>query len=99
MVAEMILVVSTEQALPAAGEVAGNNIEALGLLLYTAYVYPLEIAAMILLVAIIAAILLTHRRRVGTKLQNPAAQVKVRSSDRLRIIRDPAPTAAEKTES
>ena len=68
---------------PAAG---GSNTRALGALVYTEYVYPFEIAAVILLVAIIAAIALTHRKRRETKYQNPAEQVKARPGDRLRIL-------------
>ena len=71
---------------PAAPGPGYSNTRALGLQVYTDYAYPFEIAAMILLVAIIAAIALTHRRRRGTKYQNPAAQVRVRSADRLRIL-------------
>ncbi len=56
------------------------------------YVYPFEIAAAILLVAIVAAIALTLRRRPETKYQNPAEQVGVRRDDRVRIVR----MAAEK---
>ena len=72
---------------PAAG---GSNTRALGALVYTEYVYPFEIAAVILLVAIIAAIALTHRKRRETKYQNPAEQVKVRPRDRLRILNLPS---------
>ena len=64
----------------------GSNTKALGGLVYTTYVYPFEIAAVILLVAIIAAIALTHRKRRESKYQNPADQVKVRPRDRLRIL-------------
>lgn len=71
---------------PAAPGPGYSNTKALGLQVYTDYAYPFEIAAMILLVAIIAAIALTHRRRRGTKYQNPADQVRVRSADRLRIL-------------
>jgi len=71
----------------AAGLAAGgSNTKALGALVYTEYVYPFEIAAVILLVAIIAAIALTHRKRRETKYQNPAEQVKARPGDRLRIL-------------
>ena len=70
-------------AAPAAGR---GNTRALGALVYTEYVYPFEIAAVILLVAIIAAIALTHRKRRETKYQNPAEQVKARPGDRLRIL-------------
>ncbi|MGB9332891.1 MAG: NADH-quinone oxidoreductase subunit J [Steroidobacteraceae bacterium] len=64
-----------------------SNTLALGRLLYTRYAYPLELAAMLLLVAIVAAIALTLRRRPGLKQQNAAAQVAVRAQDRLRIIK------------
>ena len=68
-----------------------NTLE-LGRLLYTSYAYPLELAAMLLLVAIIAAIALTLRHRPGYKQQNISAQVAVRSTDRLRIVKmDPEP--------
>jgi NADH-quinone oxidoreductase subunit J len=68
---------------PAAGY---SNTKALGVQIYTDYAYPFEIAGMILLVAIIAAIALTHRQRRATKHQNPAEQVRVRRNDRLRIL-------------
>ena len=64
-----------------------SNTRELGGLLYTTYVYPFEIAAAILLVAIIAAISLTMRRREGTKSQNPAQQVRVKAADRVRLVR------------
>ncbi len=67
--------------------VEGSNTEALGRLLYTQYVYPFEIAAVILLVAIVAAIALTHRRRQGLKTQDPGKQTQVKKSDRLRVIK------------
>jgi NADH-quinone oxidoreductase subunit J len=67
-----------------------SNTAALGSLVYTEYVYPFEIAAVILLVAIIAAIALTHRRRRETKYQDPASQVKVHPRDRLRVLNIPA---------
>ncbi|CAK0751481.1 NADH-quinone oxidoreductase subunit J [Gammaproteobacteria bacterium] len=64
-----------------------SNTAELGALIYTDYVYPFEIAAVILLVAIIAAIALTLRRRPGTKHQDPAQQVSVRRSDRVRLVK------------
>jgi len=67
-----------------------SNTRTLGLQIYTDYAYPLEIAAVILLVAIIAAIALTHRERRESKYQNPSEQVKVRASDRLRVLQMPA---------
>ena len=64
----------------------GSNTRALGRLIYVDYVYAFEIAAVILLVAIIAAIALTHRTRKETKHQDPGRQVKVRAKDRIRLI-------------
>jgi len=63
-----------------------SNTRALGELLYSEYLYPFELAAAILLVAIIAAIVLTMRRRPGLKAQNVADQVSVRAADRIRIV-------------
>jgi NADH-quinone oxidoreductase subunit J len=54
--------------------------------LYTQYTYPFEIAAVILLVAIVAAVALTLRKRKDTKYFSPEAAVKVKSADRLRIV-------------
>ena len=67
-----------------------SNTKELGELLYTVYVYPFEIAAAILLVAIVAAIALTMRRRAGVKTQDPSRQVAVRREDRIRIVQVPA---------
>jgi NADH-quinone oxidoreductase subunit J len=64
-----------------------SNTAALGELLYTQYLYPFEIAAVILLVAIVAAITLTMRRRAGQKLQDIRKQVAVRARDRIRIVK------------
>jgi NADH-quinone oxidoreductase subunit J len=69
---------------------AGSNTQALGRLIYVDYVYPFEIAAVVLLVAIVAAIALTHRDRKESKYQDPARQVKVRREDRVRLVRMPA---------
>ena len=63
-----------------------SNTEEIGAVLYTDYYYPFEIAAVILLVAIIAAIALTMRQRPETRYQTPSQQVQVRKSDRLRIV-------------
>ena len=63
-----------------------SNTYELGRVLYTDYVFPFEIASVILLVAIIAAITLTMRRRPGTKTQNHAEQVAVRRADRVRLV-------------
>ena len=65
-----------------------SNTEQLGGVLYTVYMYPFEVAAVILLVAIIAAIGLTMRKRPDTKYQNPSQQVRVRKgSDRVRLVK------------
>lgn len=71
-----------------------SNTKSLGRLIYTQYVYPFEVAAVILLVAIVAAIALTLRRRRDSKYQDPAKQVAVRKKDRIRIVSVPA---ADKT--
>ncbi|MDQ3197488.1 MAG: NADH-quinone oxidoreductase subunit J [Burkholderiales bacterium] len=92
LVAEMIVVVgggyfSTAQMPPPAEHAAGHsNIKELGRLIYTQYVYAFEIAAVILLVAIIAAIALTLRSRKNTRYQDPGEQVGVRREDRVRMI-------------
>jgi NADH-quinone oxidoreductase subunit J len=96
---EMALVLIGNRPVGAAAGTApvpagGSNTRALGRLLYTDYVYPFEIAAVVLLVAIIAAIALTHRRRRETKHQDPTLQVRVRPADRLRIV----PMKSEKKE-
>jgi len=89
---EMALVVVGSKV---AGDIAppmpeGSNTKALGRLIYVDYVYPFEIAAVVLLVAIIAAIALTHRKRRESKYQDPARQVKVRRQDRIRLLDLPA---------
>ena len=69
---------------------ADSNATELGTALYTKYVYPFELAAVLLLVAIIAAIVLTMRHRKGLKVQDIGAQVATRSEDRLRVLKMPA---------
>lgn len=64
-----------------------SNIRELGLLLYTRYLYPFELASMVLLVAIVAAIALTMRKRKDTKFVNPGDQIAVRRNDRVRIVK------------
>ncbi len=68
-----------------------SNITELGLALYTDYLYPFEIAGVILLVAIIAAIALTFRGPQNRRSQNIAVQVATRKDDRLRVIKDVGP--------
>ena len=91
---QMALVLWSRALNPAgapAGAPAGySNTKTLGRLIYTEYVYPFEIAAVILLVAIVAAIALTLRRRKGTKYQNPAQQIRVRKEQRVRLVSMPA---------
>lgn len=64
-----------------------SNTKALGAVLYTEHVYAFEIAAVILLLAIVAAITLTLRQRPGLKVQNIAQQVAVRAKDRVRLVK------------
>lgn len=74
-----------------------SNTKELGKLLYSQYVYPVQVAAVILLVAMIAAIALTLRERKDSKAIDPSEQVRVRASDRLQIVKldptRPAPAA------
>jgi len=74
------------ELLAAAPLVEGSNTRALGEWLFTRYIYPFEIAGFILLVAIVAAIMLTHRRRPGTRHQNPSQQVQIRREERVRMV-------------
>ena len=88
----LLLVNATRGSAAAPAPVAAteSNTRALGRLIYVDYVYPFEIAAVVLLVAIVAAIALTHRRRRATRYQDPAEQVKVKSRDRVRIVEMPS---------
>jgi NADH-quinone oxidoreductase subunit J len=86
--AELIAVVWTgfPSVSASAPAVQGSNTRALGKLLYTEYLYPIEIAAVILLVAMIAAIALTLRHRKDSKAINPGDQVHVKARDRLVVV-------------
>jgi NADH-quinone oxidoreductase subunit J len=64
-----------------------SNTKELGSVLYTEFVYPFELAAILLLVAIIAAIALTMRRRTGLRSQNVSRQVSVDRKDRVRLVK------------
>lgn len=92
MAAELILVVGPanfgleQYAAPVRHGADYSNTGELGGVLYTVYMYPFEIAAVILLVAIIAAIGLTMRKRSDTKYLDPAAQVVVKRDDRVRMV-------------
>lgn len=92
IVAEMVLVLGSSQfglevmAAPVRHTADYSNITVLALQLYTDYVYPFELAAVLLLIAIIAAITLVHRNEVNRKTQNIAEQVKVQAKDRVRLV-------------
>ena len=75
---------------PADAGAAYSNTKELGRILYTNYVYPFELAAVILLVAIVAAIALTLRGRKDSKHQDPARQVAVKRADRVRLVSMPS---------
>jgi NADH-quinone oxidoreductase subunit J len=93
MVAEMVVVLASRYlgvAAPAEPAAGYSNTKALGRILYTDYAFAFEIAAVVLLVAIISAISLTLRRRKDTRTQDPAEQVKVRRRDRVRLVSMPA---------
>jgi len=94
MVGEMIWVLGSRQTEETVGAVhhAANysNVKELGRLIYTDYVYPFELAAVLLLVAIVAAIALTLRRRKDSKSQNVSQQVAVKKADRIRIVQVPS---------
>jgi NADH-quinone oxidoreductase subunit J len=77
-------------AIPARHGADYSNTRELGNVLYTDYVYPFEIASVILLVAIIAAIALTMRRRPDTRSQDPVEQVAVKRDDRVRLVKMPS---------
>ncbi|MDR3392057.1 MAG: NADH-quinone oxidoreductase subunit J [Sulfuriferula sp.] len=92
LVVEMTVVLGSRSfglnIIPAPTPHAANysNTKELGRLLYTDYVYPFELAAVVLLVAIVAAIALTMRRRKNSKYQDPAQQVKIKRADRVRMV-------------
>jgi NADH-quinone oxidoreductase subunit J len=89
MVVQMILVLGGETfglTAPEPKAADYSNTKALGRVIYTDYVYPFELAAVILLVAIVAAIALTLRRRQGLKWVDPAQQVKVKREGRIRMV-------------
>ncbi|MCP5279286.1 MAG: NADH-quinone oxidoreductase subunit J [Thiobacillus sp.] len=89
MVVEMVMVLKGKDfgmVAPLAKAADYSNTKELGRLLYTEYVYPFELAAVLLVVAMIAAIVLTHRKRPGNKSIDPAIQVKVKRADRVRLV-------------
>jgi NADH-quinone oxidoreductase subunit J len=95
IVAEMVWVLGGRQTAETGAKIARHaadysNTKELGRLIYTDYVYPFELAAVMLLVAIVAAIALTLRQRRVAKRQDPSKQVLVKSIDRLRIVSVPS---------
>ena len=100
MLAEMVLILYGkyfDEGMPQPAPHAADysNTRELGRLIYTEYVYPFEIAAVILLVAIVAAIALTLRHRKDSKYIDPEQQLKVRSRDRVRIVSMPSEKRSE----
>ena len=99
MAVEMVLVLTvagrSAGAVPPPHAAGYSNTKELGRLIYTDYVYPFELAAVILLVAIVAAIAITLRRRKNTKHQDPAVQVRVKRNDRVRLVSVPAEPKGE----
>ena len=93
LIVQMIMVVGPENfgfeafAAPQMHGADYSNTKELGRIIYTEYVYAFELASVILLVAIIAAITLTMRRRPNTRHQIPGEQMKVLKEDRLRIVK------------
>lgn len=96
MIVEMALVLGGKyfgsQTLPGPADPGPgyNNTKELGRLLYTDYAYPFELAAVLLLVAIVVAIALTLRKRKDTKYQDPAKQSAVKRSERVRLVSMPS---------
>jgi NADH-quinone oxidoreductase subunit J len=89
MAVEMVLILKTKHTLattPTVHPADYSNTAELGRVMYTEYLLPFELAAVVLLVAIVAAIALTLRDRKDTKSQNPAEQVKVKRADRIRMV-------------
>lgn len=66
-----------------------SNVKSLGVLLFTDYVYPFELASIILLVGMIAAIVLTYRGPKKSKYTNPSEQIAVKAKDRIRVLQMP----------
>ncbi|MCS4295756.1 NADH-quinone oxidoreductase subunit J [Comamonas sp. BIGb0152] len=84
--------IDAPKAIPAVVDAAGkvvpySNVKALGTMLYTEYLFPVQVAAVILLVAMIAAIALTLRQRKDSKAIDASLQVRVRAADRLQLVK------------
>ena len=105
MLAQMLVLIGVRSAteVPLAADAAASagmsNTQWLARALFTEFLLPFEVAAVILTVAVVAAVMLTLRRREGTRHQNPAEQVRARAADRVRLVKMraevPAPTAGE----
>ena len=94
LVVEMGLVLGSKyfqgfKVQPMVAAVAGSNTKSIGALMFTDYVYPFELASLILLVGMIAAIVLTYRGPKKTKYTNPNQQVFVKAKDRIRVLQMP----------
>ncbi len=96
LLVEMVMVLGgsyfglDEMPTPAPVDATYSNTRELGLVLYTDYVYAFELAALVLLVAMVAAVTLTLRKRKGVKYLDPAAQISVRAEDRIEVLKMPA---------
>jgi len=95
IVGEMVWVLGGRQTAETGAQIVKHaadysNTKELGRLIYTDYVYPFELAAVMLLVAIVAAIALTLRHRRSAKRQDPSAQIAVKSKDRIRVVSVPS---------
>ena len=98
MAAEMVALLARGSSGASAGvPPQGSNTKALGHVLYTDYVFPFELASVILLVAIVAAIALTLRSRKETKYQDARTQLAVQPGDRLKIVKGMTETKGEGT--
>lgn len=102
IIAEMTLVLSGNQfgldvvAAPARHAADYSNITVLAMQLYTTYIYPFELAAVLLLIAIIAAITLVHRNELNRKKQSISEQVSVQAKDRVRLVSITSPNKETK---
>jgi NADH-quinone oxidoreductase subunit J len=100
MVGQMVWVLGSRQTAETAGAVHHaaeySNVKELGRLIYTDYVYPFELAAVLLLIAIVAAIALTLRRRRDNKSQDVSQQVAVKREDRIRVVQVPSESESGK---
>ena len=90
MAGEMLAVLLSDRAIPLDNNLpldSATTVRALGLELYTNYLYPFELAGILLLLAVVAATALTLRKRKESKYLDPAIQVQAKKADRLRIIK------------